>query len=144
MPFNIGPLELIALLAIGVMLFGPEKLPSALANVAKTLRQFREFTRNAQDDLKKELGPEFQDFDLADLNPKNFVRKNLLGDGMTGDDMGLRELKDITNSLNGEIRAAGTGTNSYGEDAVSDVPQARSAGSRLPTGERPPYDADAT
>ena len=49
MPFlNISPLELLALLAIAIMLFGPDKLPQAVQTVARTLRQFREFSRNAQ------------------------------------------------------------------------------------------------
>jgi sec-independent protein translocase protein TatB len=32
----------------------------------------------ARRDLAEGLGPEFQDFDIADLHPRNFVRKHLL------------------------------------------------------------------
>ncbi|WP_345409391.1 hypothetical protein [Nonomuraea salmonea] len=35
---------------------------------------------SARDDLRAGLGPEFQNFDPADLNPRNFVRKHLLDD----------------------------------------------------------------
>ena len=39
---------------------------------------------NAQNDLRNELGPEFADLDVRDLNPRSFVRKHLL-DGMDDD-----------------------------------------------------------
>jgi sec-independent protein translocase protein TatB len=144
-PFiDIHPLELLALFALAIMLFGPDKLPQAIQGAARTLRQFREFTRNAQDDLKKELGPEFQDLDLADLHPKNFVRKHVLGDG-TSDDMGMAELRDITSSLNGEIRGVADGLKKpLGDTPAQDDALYRAPAPRLAAGERPPYDADAT
>jgi sec-independent protein translocase protein TatB len=142
-PFlDISPLELIALLALAVMLFGPDKLPGAVQGLARTLRQFREFTRNAQNDLKKELGPEFQDLELTDLHPKNFVRKHVLGP----DDGDFREIRDITDSLNGEIRSAADGARRplAADDATPDDALYRAPAPRLAAGERPPFDADAT
>jgi sec-independent protein translocase protein TatB len=143
-PFiDIHPLELLALIALAVMLFGPDKLPQAVQSAARTLRQFREFTRNAQNDLKKELGPEFQDLDITDLNPKNFVRKHVLGpDG--SDDLGMAELRDITSSLNGEIRGAADGLKKPFADEPAPDSLHRAPAPRLAAGERPPYDADAT
>ena len=143
MPFlDISPLELIALLALAVMLFGPDKLPGAVQGLARTLRQFREFTRNAQNDLKKELGPEFQDMELTDLHPKNFVRKHVLGP----DDGDFREVRGITDSLNGEIRNAAEGARRplAADDATPDDALYRAPAPRLAAGERPPFDADAT
>ena len=143
MPFlDISPLELVALLALAVMLFGPDKLPGAVQGLARTLRQFREFTRNAQNDLKKELGPEFQDLELTDLHPKNFVRKHVLGP----EDGDFREIRDITDSLNGEIRGAAEGARRSlaADDATPDDALYRAPAPRLAAGERPPFDADAT
>jgi sec-independent protein translocase protein TatB len=145
-PFlDISPLELIALLALSVMLFGPDKLPGAVQGLARTLRQFREFTRNAQEDLKKELGPEFQDLELTDLHPKNFVRKHVLGpDG--AEDPAFREFRDITDTINGEIRGAAEGARRPlgADDATPDDALYRAPAPRLAAGERPPFDADAT
>ena len=145
MPFlNISPLELLALIAIAIMLFGPDKLPSAVQAAARTLRQFREFTRNAQNDLKKELGPEFQDLELSDLHPKNFVRKHVLGPD--GDADAFREIRDITQPLNGEIRGAADGARRpfAADEATPDDALYRAPAPRLAAGERPPFDADAT
>jgi sec-independent protein translocase protein TatB len=115
--FDIGPMEMIALVVLAILVFGPDKLPKLAADAARMLRQFREFTQGARADLTRELGPEFRDLNLEDLNPRSFVRKNLLGNGsVLDDDFGLDE-----------------------------VPVPRSHDNdRVKTGELPPYDPDAT
>ena len=49
------------------------------SQAGRTLRNLRRMANNARDDLRAGLGPEFANFDPADLNPRNFVRKHLLG-----------------------------------------------------------------
>jgi sec-independent protein translocase protein TatB len=115
--FDIGPFEMIALVVLAIILFGPDKLPKLAADAARMLRQFREFTQGARADLRRELGPEFRDLSLEDLNPRTFVRKNLLGNGsVLDDDYDLDELP---------------------------VPRSRET-ERVKSGELPPYDPDAT
>jgi sec-independent protein translocase protein TatB len=129
--FDLSPLEIVVLLGLAVVLFGPDKLPQAAASAARFLRQVRAFGENARADLRNELGPEFDGLDLQDLNPKTFVRKNLLGEGAE-----LRELRD---DLNREYRDLRNGSlNGEG------VPVPRRTENALAAGERPPYDADAT
>ncbi|MFJ9174112.1 sec-independent translocase [Streptomyces sp. NPDC102360] len=92
---DVGPLELLTIAVIGVLLFGPDKLPEFLQNVARTVRKIREFSESAQQEIRSDLGPEFQDFDVRDLHPKTFVRKHVL----SGDaDLG-RELSEIREAL---------------------------------------------
>ncbi|MEW9529226.1 sec-independent translocase [Microbispora sp. NPDC049125] len=78
--FGLGWPELLALVVIGLLVFGPDKLPQAASQAGRTLRQLREMANNAKSDLQANLGPEFSNFDPADLNPKTFVRKHLLED----------------------------------------------------------------
>ncbi|MET9336938.1 MULTISPECIES: sec-independent translocase [unclassified Nonomuraea] len=78
--FGLGWMEVGALVVIALLVFGPDKLPQAAAQAGKTLRNLRRMATSARDDLRSGLGPEFADFDPADLNPKNFVRKHLLDD----------------------------------------------------------------
>jgi sec-independent protein translocase protein TatB len=75
---DIGPLEILALVILAVVVFGPEKLPKVIQDTARFIRKVREFSENAKQDIRSELGPEFKDFDFEDLNPKTFVRKQLL------------------------------------------------------------------
>lgn len=129
---DIGPLELLALAVLGVIIFGPDKLPQAAATAARMLRQFRDFAHGARADLKKELGPEFENFNLEDLNPRTFIRKNLLGDD---DVLGLRDLN--LRELN--LRELG-----LDEDPLSPSRRLMEPSPKLAPGESAPYDVDAT
>ena len=125
--FDLSPLEIVVLLGLAVVLFGPDKLPQAAASAARFLRQVRAFGENARADLRNELGPEFDGLDLQDLNPKTFVRKNLLGEG--------EDLRDLRNELNRDLRNL---------SSMDELPPPRREPTPLAAGERPPYDADAT
>jgi sec-independent protein translocase protein TatB len=74
---GIGEAALLAILAL--VIFG-DKLPKVAAQAGRTLRQLRAMANNATADLKEGLGPEFADFDPADLNPRRFVQKHLFDD----------------------------------------------------------------
>src|SRR5260370_13636359 len=50
------------------------------AQVGRALRDLRRLADGARADLREGLGPEVSDFDIADLNPKHFVRKHLFDD----------------------------------------------------------------
>lgn len=119
--FGLGWLEVGALIIIALLVFGPDKLPQVAAQAGKTLRQLRRMANNAREDLRAGLGPEFADFDPADLNPRNFVRKHLLEDD---DDDWKNKQSTSTPEL---------------EPAVSAPP-----GGELGVGEIPPYDKEAT
>jgi sec-independent protein translocase protein TatB len=74
-----GP-EFVLLLVLAVILFGPERLPDLARKAARLLRYLRTVAGSAQQQLSKELGPEFENVDFRDLNPKTFVQKHLLDD----------------------------------------------------------------
>lgn len=131
--FDLSLPEIVVLLGLGVVLFGPDKLPQAAASAARFLRQVRAFSDNARQDLRNELGPEFDGIGLEDLNPKAFVRKNLLGEG--------EELRDLRKDINGALNEA---TNLNPAAVPGPRTDSANGSAQLPAGERPPYDADAT
>ncbi|MGY5105523.1 twin-arginine translocase TatA/TatE family subunit, partial [Streptomyces sp. 900105245] len=63
---DVGPLELVTIAVIGLLLFGPDKLPEFLQTAARTIRKIREFSESTQQEIRDDLGPEFQDFDVRD------------------------------------------------------------------------------
>src|SRR5215216_2467786 len=71
---------MITLLVVALLVFGPDKLPGLIKDVAQMLKTVRGLAKDARSQIKTELGPEFSDFDLDSLNPKTFVRKNLFED----------------------------------------------------------------
>lgn len=77
---DINAPEFVLLLVIAIILFGPERLPDLARKAARLLRYLRSVAGNAQQQLTKELGPEFENLDFRDLNPRAFVQKHLLDD----------------------------------------------------------------
>jgi sec-independent protein translocase protein TatB len=77
---NLGWEEVLVLAVIGLIVFGPDRLPKAIRDASQMLRQLRTLARGAATDLKAELGPEMADFDLRSLHPRRFVEDALFGD----------------------------------------------------------------
>ncbi|MFJ8859921.1 sec-independent translocase [Streptomyces sp. NPDC102451] len=156
---DIGALELLTLVVLAVLVFGPEKLPKVIQDVTRTIRKIREFSDSAKEDIRSELGPQFKDFEFEDLNPKTFVRKQLM-DG--NDDLGLKEIREsfdlrkemaeVTDAVNGRESASSTGTAAAAASGAAAAPDLlkKSAPDLLKkpaqpaADERPPFDADAT
>ena len=77
---NLGWEEILVLAVIGLIVFGPDRLPKAIQDAGRLLRQLRNMARGAADDLRAELGPEMADLDLRSLHPRRFVEDALFGD----------------------------------------------------------------
>jgi sec-independent protein translocase protein TatB len=77
---NLGWPELLMLLLFGLMIFGPDQLPKIAGDLGRMIRQLRKLANDASADLRSELGPEFEDVDLASLNPRRFIEKHMLAE----------------------------------------------------------------
>ncbi|MBQ2776809.1 MAG: twin-arginine translocase TatA/TatE family subunit [Peptococcaceae bacterium] len=53
--FNIGPTELILILGVALIIFGPGKLPELGNALGKTIREFKGAINNIDEDIKKEV-----------------------------------------------------------------------------------------
>ncbi|GAA1508250.1 sec-independent translocase [Streptomyces synnematoformans] len=164
--FDIGPLELIALIILATIVFGPDKLPKVIQDTMRFIRKVREFSDSAKEDIRQELGPEFKDFEFEDLNPKNFAKKHLLD----SDDLGLKEIRngfdlkkevaeigeaartvgdiDDDGAAGGKrmslTKDSGSGGGSGSGGSSDGKGDAAGEAKGAATAERPPYDSDAT
>ncbi|MEJ1197818.1 MULTISPECIES: sec-independent translocase [unclassified Streptomyces] len=148
---DIGALELVTLVVLAVLVFGPEKLPKVIQDVTRTIRKIREFSDSAKQDIRQELGPEFKDFEFEDLNPKTFIRKQL-----DNDELGLKEIRngfdlkkemaEVTDAVHGRESESSSGSSSG--SSASGSTGGRVDMSKKPEtpaiDDRPPFDADAT
>jgi sec-independent protein translocase protein TatB len=75
--FGIGGWEFLVLILLAMFIFGPDKLPKAISDGVRMLRNLRDMARNATTDLSRELGTEIS---LEDLNPKSLIRKHILSE----------------------------------------------------------------
>ncbi len=73
--FGIGLPELMVIIVVAVVVFGPDRLPDFARQAGRLVRQVRAFTQSARDDIRAELGPEFAEFELTDLDPRRAMRK---------------------------------------------------------------------
>lgn len=131
---NLDGWKLVVLILIGIFIFGPDKLPKAIAEGVKMLRNLREMARNATGDLSRELGTDIQ---LEDLNPKTLIRKHLLSEE---DERALRKpIEDLYQDVKKDL----TGVHSELKAVAETVNKPLSAGSTS-VAARPALDADAT
>ncbi|WP_261719408.1 sec-independent translocase [Streptomyces sp. FZ201] len=140
---DIGPLELVTLIVLAVLVFGPDKLPKVIQDVTRTIRKIREFSESAKQDIRQELGPEFKDFEFEDLNPKTFIRKQL-----DNDELGLKEIRngfdlkkemaEVTDAVHGRESEPSAGTTSSSSSTGDRVDMTKKPD------DRPPFDMDAT
>jgi sec-independent protein translocase protein TatB len=111
-----GP-EFLLLLVLAVILFGPERLPDLARKAARLLRYLRTVAGSAQQQLSKELGPEFENVDFRDLNPKTFVQKHLLDD-----------IEPVIADVKSEVTDVGKTVNSSAPDLANATTKDRSSG----------------
>jgi sec-independent protein translocase protein TatB len=83
--FDIGLPELMVLALVAIFVFGPDRLPDVARQAGKLLRSARTTINAAKAQVSSELGPEYANLDLRDLNPRALVQKHLL-DGWDDDE----------------------------------------------------------
>jgi sec-independent protein translocase protein TatB len=89
--FQVGPFELLVLAIVGLLVLGPERLPGFARQAAQMLRTLRDLATGAQRQLREELGPEFADVDLRNLNPRTVVRRAIFDEDFDFDDLDPRK-----------------------------------------------------
>ena len=83
--FDVGLLELAVIALVAVVVLGPDKLPDLARQAAQLLHRARGLANNARDELRSELGPDYADLQLRDLDPRTIVRKHIM-EAMNEDD----------------------------------------------------------
>ncbi len=70
--------EIGVILVVGLVVFGPDRLPEMARQAARLVRTVRQMADNAKNDLGREIGQDFSNLDLRDLDPREVVRRNFL------------------------------------------------------------------
>lgn len=83
---SVGWGEILILIAAGLIILGPERLPGAVSWTMQSIRKARDYATGTTEQLKNELGPEFDELrvPLSQLNelrgttPTALITKHLL------------------------------------------------------------------
>jgi sec-independent protein translocase protein TatB len=118
--FGVGLPELVVIVVVAILIFGPDRLPEFARQAGRMIRQLRQFSQSARDDIRSELGPGFADFELTDLDPRRAVRKYI---------------EDAWDETDDEVNR---------DDHPRRATRRQSVNRPLERGELPPYDSDAT
>ncbi len=120
--FDIGIGEILVIGVIGLLVFGPERLPRAAADAARWLRDLRTMASGARKDLADSAGIDLSETvdtvrSLQEFHPKRLATSLLKDDG----------------AAEGKPAADGNGKAADGKSAGTD-----------PSTDRPAFDPDAT
>ena len=129
--------KLFILAIVAVFVLGPERLPTAASWLAKTLRQIKSYAADANQRIRSELGPEFDD-----------IREPL--DDLRTDWTHLRTWRDPRTALIHHLADNSITPEHYpspskgGWQALPNLQSPTPSPRQLAAGERPPIDRDAT
>jgi sec-independent protein translocase protein TatB len=76
--FGVGLPEFAVIAFVAVLVFGPDRLPDLAKQAGQMIRKAKGFANAARDELRAELGPEYADLELRDLDPRTIVRKHIV------------------------------------------------------------------
>lgn len=131
--FDVGIPEMVMLAVLAVVLFGPERLPEFAKKAARVLQYLRGIANNAQTTLRSELGPDFENFDLRDMNPRAFVQKHLLD-----------EVQPVIDDVRSDFQKADEGVRSDLASVKADLAQQHPTPAELASVGGTPFDPEAT
>lgn len=83
--FGMGWAEIAVIVIVALILFGPDRLPAMARQAGQFVRTMRQMANSAKADLGRELGQDFTDVQLRDLDPREVVKRNLLASPIGSD-----------------------------------------------------------
>jgi len=75
--FGVGLPEFAVIAFVAVLVFGPDRLPDLARQAGQLVRRVKRMADNARDELRAELGPDYADLELRDLDPREIVRRHI-------------------------------------------------------------------
>lgn len=142
--FGISGPEFIVLLAVAAIVLGPERLPQYAQQLARLVRELRRMAQGAQEQVRAELGPEFEDVDWRKLDPRQYDPRRIVRDALS-DSLDLDDplgLKDKPVSPGGPTAQSAPAPQAAPPAQSSAPPSVRPAQASPSTA--PAFDPDAT
>lgn len=81
--FDINGAEFVVLLVIVLIVIGPERLPTYAAQLGRLVREVRKMAMGAREQVRAELGPEFDDVDWSKLDPRQYDPRRIVREALS-------------------------------------------------------------
>jgi sec-independent protein translocase protein TatB len=74
--------KVLVILAIAAFLIGPQKLPEYAAKLAGLVRSVRRMADTAQERVREEMGPEFDEVDWRKMDPRQYDPRRIIREAL--------------------------------------------------------------
>lgn len=78
--------KLMVILVIALFVLGPERLPVYARKLGELVRSLKRMANGAKDRLRDEMGPEFDDVDWRQLDPRQYDPRRIIRDALLEDE----------------------------------------------------------
>ena len=95
--FGVNGWEVVLLALIAVFVLGPDRLPEYAAKLAQAIRRLRVMAEGAKDQLKDQLGPEYEDINWRQYDPRQYDPRRIVKEAL------LDPLDEAIAPIRGEI-----------------------------------------
>ena len=82
MSFGLTFEKLLVIGIIAVVLIGPERLPRYAQKLGEWARQVRDWIGGARDRMREEMGPEFDEIDWKQLDPRQYDPRRIIREAL--------------------------------------------------------------
>lgn len=76
--FGVGLAEMALIAFVAIIAFGPDRLPVLAKQAGIMMRKAKAMANSARDEIREELGPDYADLELRDLDPRTIVRRHII------------------------------------------------------------------
>lgn len=148
--FGINGYEFLLLALIAVIVLGPERLPEYASQLAQLVKGLRRMATGAREQLREEVGSEFDDVDWRKLDPRQYDPRRIIKEALLDDiEDAIKPVSENGSSPQARSISASTNPTPNGAAAGTRPGGATPAHSpgvspRLTAGQPAPYDVEAT
>ena len=118
--FGINGPEFLVLALVALLVVGPERLPKYASQLARLVREVRRMATGAREQVRAELGPEFDDIDWKKLDPRQYDPRRIVREALsdTFDDQPKRARADDADGAPGTDGATAPGPAPFDSEAT--------------------------
>lgn len=150
--FGINGYEFLLLALIAVIVLGPERLPEYASQLAQLVKGLRRMATGAREQLREEVGTEFDDVDWRKLDPRQYDPRRIIKEALLNDiEDAIKPVSENGPRADPRSLSAGTAQEAGGATSAKAVaPGPQSPGPaverapRLSAGRPAPFDVEAT
>ena len=95
--FGVNGWEIVLLALIAVFVLGPDRMPEYAQKLARSIRKLRVMAEGAKDQLKDQLGPEYEDINWRQYDPRQYDPRRIVKEAL------LDPLDEAIAPVRGEI-----------------------------------------